>query len=118
MVVLDEANEMLHMGFLEDVEWILSQIPDAVQTTLFSATMPPEIRRTARRYLHDPVTVEITPRRLTVPTIEQRYLNVSEQHKLVAYPRPADNVLRPLPFRLSGLNQPIVRSQIRFFASR
>jgi ATP-dependent RNA helicase DeaD len=98
MVVLDEADEMLHMGFLEDVEWILSQIPHAVQTMLFSATMPPEIRRTARRYLHDPVTVAITPTRVTVPTIEQRYLNVSEHHKLDTLTRileiePAEAVL-------------------------
>jgi ATP-dependent RNA helicase DeaD len=82
MVVLDEADEMLRMGFLEDVEWILSQAPDELQKALFSATMPREVRRVADRYLHNPVTVEIEQTKLTVPAIEQRYLNVSEQNKL------------------------------------
>jgi ATP-dependent RNA helicase DeaD len=82
MVVLDEADEMLRMGFLEDVEWILSQAPDELQKALFSATMPREVRRVADRYLRNPVTVEIEQTKLTVPAIEQRYLNVSEQNKL------------------------------------
>ncbi|MDQ4075261.1 MAG: DEAD/DEAH box helicase [Chloroflexota bacterium] len=87
MVVLDEADEMLRMGFLEDVEWILSQAPDELQIALFSATMPQEIRRIADRYLEDPVTVEIEQKALTVPTIEQRYLQVSERNKLDALTR-------------------------------
>ena len=89
-VVLDEADEMLRMGFIEDVEWILQQAPDAAggrQTALFSATMPPEIRRIAKRHLRDPVSIEIHHRTLTVPTIEQRYLNVSEKQKLDALTR-------------------------------
>ena len=58
MVVLDEADEMLRMGFIEDVEWILSQATGSPQTALFSATMPIEIRRIANKYLRKPVTVE------------------------------------------------------------
>ena len=76
MIALDEADEMLKMGFLEDVEWILSQVPEERRTALFSATLPPEIRRVASRHLRNPVMVEIERRTLTVPAIEQRYLNV------------------------------------------
>jgi len=84
MVVLDEADEMLRMGFIEDVEWILAQAPQKVQTALFSATMPPEIRRIADRYLQDPVTVDIKQKAMTVPTVEQRYMIVSPKQKLDA----------------------------------
>jgi ATP-dependent RNA helicase DeaD len=83
-IVLDEADEMLRMGFIEDVEWILAQIPGARQTALFSATMPREIRRIAERHLRDPVVVENEHKTLTVPTIEQRYVQVSERQKLEA----------------------------------
>jgi ATP-dependent RNA helicase DeaD len=82
VVVLDEADEMLRMGFIEDVEWILSQAPEGRQTALFSATLPREIRRIAERHLKDPVTIEIEHKTLTVPTIEQRYLIVTPQQKL------------------------------------
>jgi ATP-dependent RNA helicase DeaD len=88
--VLDEADEMLRMGFLEDVEWILSQAPNAAagrQTALFSATLPPEVRRISKRHLHDPVSIEIEQRALTVPGIEQRYLNLSEDQKIEALTR-------------------------------
>ena len=84
MVVLDEADEMLRMGFIEDVEWILSQAPEELQKALFSATIPPEIRRIADRYLHDPVTAEFRHETLTVPTIEQRYMIVPESGKVAA----------------------------------
>ncbi|MGH2522248.1 MAG: DEAD/DEAH box helicase, partial [Anaerolineales bacterium] len=83
-VVLDEADEMLRMGFIEDVEWILAQAPEGLQTALFSATMPPEVRRIADRYLHDPKTVEIEHKTLTLPTTEQRHITVSEKQKLDA----------------------------------
>ncbi len=82
IVVLDEADEMLRMGFIEDVEWILAQAPGTLQTALFSATMPPEVRRIADRYLRNPATVEIEHKSLAVPTVAQRYLNVSEKQKL------------------------------------
>ena len=84
MVVLDEADEMLRMGFIEDVEWILGQAPGELQKALFSATIPQEIRRIADRYLHDPVTIEIEHKTLTVPTVQQRYLIASEGQKLEA----------------------------------
>lgn len=82
IVILDEADEMLRMGFIEDVEWILGQAPKDLQMALFSATIPPEIRRIADRYLQNPVMVEIEHKSLAVPTVEQRYLNVSEKQKL------------------------------------
>ncbi len=82
IVILDEADEMLRMGFIEDVEWILGQAPENLQMALFSATIPPEIRRIADRYLQNPVMVEIEHKSLAVPTVEQRYLNVSEKQKL------------------------------------
>ncbi len=82
LVVLDEADEMLRMGFIEDVEWILGEAPGVFQVALFSATMPVEIRRIADRYLKNPVEIEIERKKLAVPTIEQRYFNVSEQGKL------------------------------------
>lgn len=82
MIVLDEADEMLRMGFLEDVEWILSQAPKELHTALFSATMPNEIRRVADRYLDNPAMVESGSKNVTVPTINQRYLQVPEPKKL------------------------------------
>jgi ATP-dependent RNA helicase DeaD len=84
MVVLDEADEMLRMGFIEDVEWILAQAPEHMQTALFSATIPKEIRQIADKYLNDPVMIEIEHKTMTVPTIEQRYLMVPESQKVDA----------------------------------
>ncbi|MBI3244403.1 MAG: DEAD/DEAH box helicase [Chloroflexi bacterium] len=82
MVVLDEADEMLRMGFLEDVEWILSQAAGERQTALFSATLPREVRRIAERYLQTPASVEIKHKTLTVPTVEQHFVQVLEKQKL------------------------------------
>lgn len=81
MLVLDEADEMLRMGFIDDVEWILSHTPDSRQTALFSATMPKEIRLIAERHLKTPVNIQIEQKTLTVPAIKQFYLNVSESQK-------------------------------------
>ena len=80
-VVLDEADEMLDLGFLEDVERILALTPSSRQTALFSATMPPEIRRLAERYLYDPVTVKVKAATLTVESVEQFALEVSPREK-------------------------------------
>ncbi|MDQ6834659.1 MAG: DEAD/DEAH box helicase [Actinomycetota bacterium] len=80
-VVLDEADEMLDLGFLEDVERILALTPSSRQTALFSATMPPEIRRLADQYLYDPVTVQVKTNTLTVDTVEQFSLEVSAREK-------------------------------------
>jgi ATP-dependent RNA helicase DeaD len=81
-VILDEADEMLRMGFIDDVEWILGQMPPDRQTALFSATMPPRITRIAERHLRHPDRIEIERTALTVPVIEQRYLNVTERQKI------------------------------------
>ncbi|MCL2418542.1 MAG: DEAD/DEAH box helicase, partial [Conexibacteraceae bacterium] len=80
-VVLDEADEMLDLGFLEDVERILSLTPSSRQTALFSATMPPEIRRLADQYLYDPVLVKVKAATLTVDTVEQFALEVAQREK-------------------------------------
>ncbi len=81
MVVLDEADEMLNMGFQEDVEWILSHTPETRQTALFSATMLRQVKRIAEKYLQNAVNVEIEQTTMTVPAISQFYLNVSENQK-------------------------------------
>ncbi len=86
-VVLDEADEMLDLGFLEDVERILSLTPSSRQTALFSATMPPEIRRLADQYLYDPVTVKVKTATLTVDTVEQFALEVTPREKPEALAR-------------------------------
>jgi ATP-dependent RNA helicase DeaD len=80
-VVLDEADEMLDLGFLEDVERILSLTPSSRQTALFSATMPPEIRRLADQYLYDPTVVKVKAATLTVDTVEQFKLEVKPREK-------------------------------------
>ena len=87
MLVLDEADEMLRMGFLDDVEWILEKTPENRQIALFSATMPVAIRRIAKKYLHDPREVTIKTRTSTVETTNQRYWMVSGHHKLDALTR-------------------------------
>jgi ATP-dependent RNA helicase DeaD len=86
-LVLDEADEMLRMGFIDDVEWILEQTPKQRQMALFSATMPKEIQRIARRHLHDPQEISIQARTATAETIRQRYWLVSGLHKLDALTR-------------------------------
>ena len=86
-VVLDEADEMLRMGFIDDVDWILGQTPEQKQIALFSATMPEPIRRVAHRHLRDPREVRIETRTATVATVRQRYCQVSVQHKLDALTR-------------------------------
>jgi ATP-dependent RNA helicase DeaD len=80
-VVLDEADEMLDLGFLEDVEKILALTPSSRQTALFSATMPAEIRRLADQYLYDPVIVKVKNPTLTVDTVEQFALEVQPREK-------------------------------------
>ena len=86
-LVLDEADEMLRMGFIDDVEWVLEQTPPTRQIALFSATMPAPVERIARRHLQDPHEVEIRGRATTASTIRQRYWLVSGLHKLDALTR-------------------------------
>ena len=86
-VVLDEADEMLDLGFLEDVEKILALTPGGRQTALFSATMPPEIRGLAERHLYDPVTVKVKAATLTIDTVEQFYLETKPADKNAALVR-------------------------------
>ncbi len=86
-LVLDEADEMLSMGFVEDIETILADTPAERQTALFSATLPNEIRRLAKQYMNQPQTVSIQPEQVTVAAIQQRYHLVNEEDKLAALTR-------------------------------
>jgi len=86
-LVLDEADEMLRMGFIEDVEQILEHTPAQKQVALFSATMPEAIKRVARNHLREPVEIRIEAKTTTVATITQRYWQVSGIHKLDALTR-------------------------------
>ena len=81
-LVVDEADEMLEMGFIEDVETILAEIPTERQIALFSATMPDAIRKLAKRYLREPETIAVNPERRTVAEIDQRFFRVREDQKL------------------------------------
>ena len=89
-LVLDEADEMLRMGFIDDVEWILEQLPKERQVVLFSATMPPEIRRLSKRYLNDPAEVTIKTKDQDGKLIRQRAITVPMSHKLEALQRVLD----------------------------
>lgn len=93
-LVLDEADEMLRMGFIDDVEWILEQIPAERQIALFSATMPAQVRRIAQRHLRNPAEVTIRSKTTTASKIRQRYWMVSGMHKLDALTR----ILEAEPF--------------------
>ena len=86
-LVLDEADEMLRMGFIDDVEWILEHTPQERQIALFSATMPDVIRKVARKHLNKPEEVRIASKTTTADTIRQRYWQVSGLHKLDALTR-------------------------------
>jgi ATP-dependent RNA helicase DeaD len=80
-VILDEADEMLDLGFLEDVEDILRRSPMGRQTALFSATVPPEIRRLADTFMHDPVEIKVRAATLTIDTVDQYYVEVPDREK-------------------------------------
>ena len=86
-LVLDEADEMLQMGFAEDVERILSNTPEYKQVALFSATMPPAIRKITKKYLHDAVEVAVTAKTTTADNITQRYIQVAGPRKMDALTR-------------------------------
>jgi ATP-dependent RNA helicase DeaD len=80
-VVLDEADEMLDLGFFEDVESILARCPSGRQTALFSATIPPEIKRLAETRMFDPVTIKVRAATLTIDTVEQFYVDAPDRGK-------------------------------------
>ncbi len=81
-IVLDEADEMLNMGFREDIETILEYIPEERQTILFSATMPKPILDITKKYQHDAVTIKVVKKELTVPSIDQYYYDVKRKDKV------------------------------------
>ncbi len=93
-LVLDEADEMLRMGFIDDVETVLKKVPEQRQVVLFSATMPSQIKRIAQTYLRDPVEIAIKSSTTTAPNIRQRYWMVSGVNKLDALTR----ILEAEPF--------------------
>ncbi|MCE9685741.1 DEAD/DEAH box helicase [Shewanella sp. AS16] len=86
-LVLDEADEMLKMGFIDDIEWILEHTPSERQLALFSATMPEQIKRVANQHLNKPVNISIAASHTTVESIEQRFVQVSQHNKLEALVR-------------------------------
>ena len=92
--VLDEADEMLRMGFIEDVEWILEHAPKQRQVALFSATMPAAIKKVTQKYLNNPVEIKIKSKTSTVENIDQRYIQVTPRFKIDALTR----ILESEPF--------------------
>src|SRR4051795_2175072 len=86
-VVLDEADEMLDLGFFEDVETILSRCPSGRQTALFSATMPPPIKKLAEKGMYDPIVIKVKAAQLTIDTVEQFYVEVTDREKADALAR-------------------------------
>ena len=86
-LVLDEADEMLRMGFIDDVEWVLGQLPEQRQVVLFSATMPSEIRRISHQYLNEPAEITIRTKGSDASRIRQRFITVNGPQKLEALSR-------------------------------
>ncbi len=80
-IVLDEADEMLQMGFIEDIEKILEELPEERQTLLFSATMPPRIQSLAQKFMKDPLIIKVQSKEVTVSNIEQQYIELPEKQK-------------------------------------
>ena len=89
-VILDEADEMLDMGFLEDIQSILSQVPSERHTMLFSATMPENIKKLAQQFLNNPEHVSVIPMQVSAPLIQQSYIEVQERQKFEALSRLLD----------------------------
>lgn len=81
LVILDEADEMLNMGFIEDIEKILSATPSERQTLLFSATMPRQIQNLAQRFLRNPALVQVKAKEMTIPLVEQHYIELHDREK-------------------------------------
>ena len=100
IVVLDEADEMLSMGFIGDIRSILEEVPETRQTALFSATLPAPIKQLGKRYMHDPHSILIKKKHLTVDSIEQRYYLVKNRDKFAAITRifEIENIEKALVF--------------------
>lgn len=90
MIILDEADEMLSMGFIEDIETILEDVPDERQTILFSATLSREIMNITEEYQNEPEFIKVTPKMLTVENIDQYYYEIPHSHKIEALSRLMD----------------------------
>ena len=90
MVVLDEADEMLDMGFMDDIQTILGLVPSERQTLLFSATMPPNIQKLAQQFLKNPEHISVVPKQVSAPSVHQYYLEVQERMKFEALCRLLD----------------------------
>jgi ATP-dependent RNA helicase DeaD len=88
--VLDEADEMLDMGFIDDIEWVLQHAPEERQTALFSATMPPRIAELATKYMNEPHRISVRGKELTVPEIEQTFYEIPRSRKIDALTRILD----------------------------
>ncbi len=88
--VLDEADEMLDMGFVDDIEWVMQHAPEERQTALFSATMPPRIAELATRYMNEPHRISVRGKALTVPEIEQTFYEIPRSRKIDALTRILD----------------------------
>ena len=104
MLVLDEADEMLRMGFIDDVERVMAEVPDSCQVALFSATMPPDMQRVAKAHLDNPVDVRVEGRGPMVGHIEQFGVKVSQRHKL-------DALIRVLMVRPPGATLVFARTR-------
>jgi len=102
IIVLDEADEMLDMGFRDDIEFVLRDMPDERQMLLFSATMSREILRLTKKYQDDPEFLKVVPQELTVPETQQIYFEVKEKMKLDLLSRLLD-ITQPQP--LPGILQ-------------
>lgn len=89
-VILDEADEMLDMGFMEDIQSILEKVPEQRQTLLFSATMPPNIRKLANQFLKDPEHVSVVSKQISAPSVTQAYFEVYERQKFEVLTRLLD----------------------------
>lgn len=89
-VILDEADRMLDMGFIEDIEHILKHVKKGVRTSLFSATIPPDVRKLAKKYMENPKTLIVSEDELTVPSTEQAYISVGRKNKIWALCRILD----------------------------
>lgn len=106
-LVLDEADEMLNMGFIEDIEWILQELPEDIQTALFSATMPGSIRKIAQKYLTKPIEIKIENKSATASTIDQRFLISS------GYQRKTDALMRILDTEITDGVLIFVRTKVQ-----